>query len=87
MTEELHRLPFFWKGKTPILPVEGGVGPVVDDDMGPPVDSAEQPVAVLVIATLAILRDDPARIEKGPDGFLASWRGWPRRLGFRGNQR
>lgn len=60
---------------------------MVDDDMGPPVESAEQPVAVLVIATLAILRDDPVRIEKGPDSFLASCRGWPRRLGFRGNQR
>ena len=82
--EDLHRLPFLWKDNTPILPVEGGVGPAVGDDIGPPVDSAEQPVAVVAIATLAMLRDNPERIERGPDGFLASWRGWPRCLGFRG---
>ena len=83
----MHRLLFLWKDNTPVLPGEGGVGQAVDDDIGPPVDSAEQPVAVLAIVPPAILRDNPVWVEKGPDGFLASWRGWPRRLGFRGNQR
>ena len=41
----------------------------VDDDIGPPIDRAEQPIAVLAIVPPAILRDDPVRVEEGPDGI------------------